>query len=505
MSAVTDISAFLNRQGRRAAQAVSKPDLLAAKLSPPLLSFAARHGFARLAAWLIGIQMSVVKSGLPKAQGGIRALYLSKIGLSEDVMASVGEDPRYTLLSLDRTAPKAVAFGFLPRTMGDNDYQTTDTEINAAKLRLRTFWHAVWKHLKKQTAIDVILTGNFSYFAEQEMAAAAEAHGIRFIAMHKECLKNPGQEKFYRRVYATRKIPFQGSLVLTYNRIERDIQIDSGRTPGDRMAICGMPRLDFIHNWRQAHAGDDQDADGKPTVTFMSFNPVTGTPFIGSKGERTFEVLDDDLENIRWTNLVHNSHLAMVRLAEQNPDIHVIIKTKNGARNLKALKPVFGDNFSGPDNFEIIVGGDPFRMIIESDVVCAFNSTTIFESLAANVPVVIPYFDEAADTATKPYVIDLGEATDRANSVEEFIDKTAARARQRTSKGRNTDLGPEQLQMLDHWLGNPDGNASKRVADTVYDHVKAHQGKPLSFVTEPAATSPVETPSIPQAARAADR
>ncbi len=505
MSAISDISAYLGRQGRRAAQAFTRPELLAAKLSPPLLSFAARNGLAGFAAWLIRSQMSVAKTGTPKADGGVTALYLSKIGLSEDVMASVGDDPRYTLISLARTAPKAVAFGFLPRTMGDNDYQTTDPDINAAKLRLRDFWHDVWKHVKDRTGIDVVLTGNFSYFAEQEMAAAAEAHGVRFIAIHKECLKNPGQEIFYRQVYATRKIPFQGSLVLTYNKIERDIQIDSGRTPSDRLAICGMPRLDFIHKWRHAHGGENQDADGRPTVTFMSFNPVTGTPFIGSKGERTFEVLDDELESIRWTNLVYNSHRAMVQLAERNPDIRVIVKTKNGARHLKALKPVFGDNFSGPENFEIIVGGDPFRMIIESDVVCAFNSTTIFEALAANVPVVIPYFDEAADEAMKPYVIDLGDATDRANSIEEFIEMTAARARQQTSMGRTNELGPEQTRMLDHWLGNPDGAASKRVADAVFEHVKAHEGRPLSFVPENTSARTPETSPLPQVAGAADR
>ena len=41
-------------------------------------------------------------------------------------------------------------------------------------------------------------------------------------------------------------------------------------------------------------------------------------------------------------------------------------------------------------------------------------------------------------------------------------------------------------------------HASKRVADTVYDHVKAHQGKSLSFVTEPAALSPRHRALLPR-------
>ena len=175
------------------------------------------------------------------------------------------------------------------------------------------------------------------------------------------------------------------------------------------------------------------------------------------------------MEALGWDDLVRHCHAAMVRLAERAPDIDVVIKTKDHARALAVLEESFGQGFKPPENLQFVVGGDPFSQITAADVLCGFNSTSLFEALAANVPIVLPLFAEAAATATRDYVIDLGCAAERAASSDELIERLAEGARANHAAGHATVLEEAQAEALDHWLGNADGAAGARVAALVHE------------------------------------
>ena len=236
---------------RKAATARRMPGLLEARISDPWLGFAAGHGQIAVAAALLRQQIKTIKEADVPASQRLTALMLPKPGLVEDVMASFGADPRFRLLVMRREAVKAMARSFFPATVDDNTYGAGEPAIEAGKAPYRALWTQVWRRLNADLGIDAILTGNFSYFAEQELAAAAEACGTAFIALHKENLKTPGLEPLYEEIYRDRKGPFQGSLIATYNEIERGIQDRAGTFPAARIAVPGMPRLDHIHHWRE--------------------------------------------------------------------------------------------------------------------------------------------------------------------------------------------------------------------------------------------------------------
>ena len=63
---------------------------------------------------------------------------------------------------------------------------------------------------------------------------------------------------------------------------------------------------------------------------------------------------------------------------------------------MQALTTGLGDEFVPPENLDVVVGGNSFELIVGCDVMCAINSGSLLEALAANVDVVSPYFDEAA-------------------------------------------------------------------------------------------------------------
>ena len=443
---------------------------LATKLLGRPLGRLAAAGRAGPAASLMRGQIVTLSEAQNPAQA-VTALMLPKPGFSEDVMASLCRDGRFRVLALDRAYSKFVYRAFLPPTVDDNNYRSAATEHDTAKAELRDFWAAAWPRLGR--GIDVVLTGNFSYHAEQEMTAALEAQGTPVVALHKECLKSPALEGFYEDVYRRRKIPFQGRFVATYNAIERDIQVRAGMVAPERIGVTGMARLDRIHAWRQGFNGARRATGPRPRVLFMSFNPRTGAPLISRKLPGRREILDAGLEALGWDELVRECHAAMVRLAEAAPDIEVVIKTKDHARALLVLEESFGPGFKPPANLEFVVGGDPFAQITVADVLCGFNSTSLFEALAANLPIVLPLFAEAAAPATRGDVVDLGSAAGRAASEDELVERLAESARANHAAGHATELAPPQAEALEHWLGNADGGAGRRVADLLHEVVKA--------------------------------
>ncbi|HJP21511.1 MAG TPA: hypothetical protein QF861_08130 [Alphaproteobacteria bacterium] len=442
---------------------------LATKLLARPLSRLAGAGRAGPAARLMQSQIVTLSEARNPAEA-VTALMLPKPGFSEDIMASLCRDGRFRVLALDRTYSKIVFGAFLPLAVDDNNYRSAPAQWDDAKAELRRFWADAWPLLGQ--GIDVVVTGNFSYCAEQEMTAALEAQGTPLVALHKECLKSPALEGFYERVYRQRKIPFQGRRVATYNAIERDIQVRAGTVAADRVAVTGMARLDRIHAWRQEFEGARRRTGARPRVLFMSFNPRTGVPMISRKLPQRREILDDSLEAVNWEDLVRQCHAAMVHLAERAPDIDVVIKTKDHARALEVLEQSFGRGFKPPSNLEFVVGGDPFAQIIAADVLCGFNSTSLFEALATNVPIVLPLFAEAAAPASQGYVVDLGRAAGRASSADELVERLAEGARAKHAAGHATVLAEAQSEALEHWLGNADGGAGQRVADLVHEVVK---------------------------------
>ncbi len=438
----------------------------------PLLTLAARRGAVSLAARLLANQVRFVGGAGGTGRNVVRLLLLCKSGFTEDMAATFDTEPGVRLLALDRILTKAIYAAFLPLQVDDNNYRSAGAEYDGAKAALREFWAAVWPRFMRAVRIDAVLTGNFAYCAEQEMAAAAEARGTPFITVQKECLKTPGLEPFYGALYRERRQTFSGRLVCNYNRIERGLQLDNGITAAASNLLTGMPRLDTVHRWRAAFGGKPRTLGAVPRAVFMSFSERTGAPMMPRKGPLRYEALDAEYAGVGFNRLAEEVHAAAVETARRAPGAEIVIKAKDDARALAGLRASFGADFAPPANLSIISGGDPFDLITSADVVVGFNSTVLFEALAAAVPVIVPEFAEAADPAISPYVIDLEAAAGHAASAEELIEGVL----DHLAPGKNgagndralqTTLTPAAAQVLDHWLGNADGQAGRRVADAV--------------------------------------
>jgi hypothetical protein len=440
---------------------------ISTELTRPVLRRLAAGGRSKLAANLIRAQFITVSAHNPPGPPPHTVLALLKPGFTEDLRNSLFLDPRFRVIALDRAILNAISRAHLPQSIDDNTYRTAPPEFDAAKAALRDFWRSVWRHILAKVRIDAVATGNFGYHVEQEFTAALSEVGVPVIALHKENAKSPGLQNFNEILYRDRRIPFQGRLICTYNEIERNVQIRAGIAPPERISVTGMPRLDRIHHWRERYDGATRRTGERPKVVFFSFGGKTGAPYVSRATNPNGDFLAPQFSGLRFDSLASDCHSAMLEIARACPDIDVVIKSKGSRRSIKDLETALGGASGLPSNFEVLVGGDPFDLITSADALCGFNTTALLEGLAANVPVVVPAFAEAAEPANADFVLDIGPAGERATSTDALIRSLPGLARKHQRSGHQSQLEPAQERSLAALSGNSDGRAGQRVVVAV--------------------------------------
>lgn len=424
------------------------------------LRTAAQRRWTSLSARVFGATVRRPAGVQPARTGARQVLVLPRTAALQDVADVAAASDRLSFVSPWHGAMKSLASAYLPIEVDSNTYHLdAGPQVADAKLRYRAFLTDMWKTLRRSTRIDAVLTSNFSYYSERELAVALDDMGVPFVVLQKENLKTAGRVAFFERLYRDRRGPFVGRRMLVYNEIERDLQIAAGVVTADRVAIVGMPRMDRLHRWRSAQPARPPAA--RPTLLFFDFDERNGLPVVTRKATASgFEVYEPAIEGLAWRTLCTATRAAVVRVARENPSLRVVIKTKGRVRSDKSLDAhLDGDPL--PANVGVVRGGDPIDLLKEATVVCGFNSTSLLEGLAAGVPVVVPNFAEATETPYAPFVLDLGGAAHLAADADALATLLLRHA---TAGTHTRELAAASIAALQHWTGNADGMAGARVA-----------------------------------------
>jgi hypothetical protein len=463
---------------RQAVRSLARP--AAAFLKPAreaVFTALASRDQARVAGWLAALMLRTVYVSRPaKAETSLqgkarrRILLLPRTGLNDDVLHTLQDIDSIEVVTLPRRVLKAIAAAFLPSEVDDNNYVSVSPAAQAAMVRYRAFLTRFWQALDPHRRIDAVVSGNFGYYAERELAAALEALGVPFVALHKENSWSLGSQAFWAQVYRERRGPFLGRRILVYSPIERDLQLGAGIVDPDRIEVVGMPRLDAVHRWRESNLGQTP----KPVVLFASFPTDVSMPVLkaapapdGTGGQRRVVAIEEEAEHFNVAKLCHGAHRAVFELAASCPDLTVLVKTKGRARDREAISELFGVRHERelPGNLRIVHGGSPLPLIFRAAVVGGLHSTLLLEALAAGRPVVVPWFAEVLDPVISRYVFDLGPAVVRASSPKDFTERLKEFALARTAVP--DVLPPATVKVLREWLGNEDGRAGERAAAAI--------------------------------------
>jgi hypothetical protein len=433
------------------------------------LAFICRHRFLRsplLAALLFFASLRRV--GRKRGSKRYVALMLPRAGLKEDALAVLEGMPEFSVLTTHNGIMKAIAAGFLPKTIDNNTYATLSPQEEQAKLRYRAFLQDMMRHVLRFVRMDVIVSGNFTYFAERELHSAAESLGVPFIVLHKENLKSPGRVSYFRYLYR-RRGSFSGRRIIVYNATERDLQTAAGIAPADHIDVCGMPRLDRCHDWRRSMAG--KRFPQEPMVLFFTFGAKTGLPALRRKGLEGdyFESLPD-YDSLNWEQTVQLTMQAIARFAQDNPGVRVVVKSKLSSGHMEVFRTAAEGQI--PSNLQFVDGGDPVVLLQDAWAVVGMNSIALLEAFAMGKTVLCPHYAEAADPAMRPWIADFGSSVEYAQSPERLIARLSEIASGPVPVVP-TKLGRPMIELLEHWAGNSDGKASERVRAVIRQVVKA--------------------------------
>jgi hypothetical protein len=324
---------------------------------------------------------------------------------------------------------------------------------------------------------DAVLTGNWCYWAEREMAAVLEDAGTPFIVLHKEGIKPPslfevmadrfrnpryqfsGERRLFETGGADQPCHFNGRRVFVYQRLERDHQIEGNIARAEQIVIVGMPRLDQHHKWRRrVAAGQIPPRASRPTVLLLAFLQDNHLP--GYQG------IESDLA---WETLCDGTYRAAVQLAAENPTFDVIVRPRFYER--EAVEALLDRAGPRPENLRVIAEGDVRPLIEASWVIWGHNTTVLLEGLAIGKPVVVPHFGESLDPRYAGYHVDLGEAAERGSSVSDMVARIKRHCE--SPPEIREELQPAALAALDKWTGNADGKASQRVRSALLRELTA--------------------------------
>lgn len=410
----------------------------------------ARFGLPLVTAlgWALRTRPLRVPGTVGRRTRGRRIALLPKVGGTEDVLAAFSALGRIDigLLRLDRYAPKEVFSQFLDGSLDDFDYRPHDRTLDGDKLAYRKFLARTCRHYCRLLGIRAFVAANFGYVAERELAGACEDVGVPFIALHKESIRTAAQRPIYEQGLIDNVGPFTGRAVAVYNEEERQSLIRTKLVDAARIEVVGCPRVDVQHMRRRVGSTPPQRS-----VVYFAIDPLAGNRTFGPLPEHAGQ----ESEIPQWRTTTLETERALVAWATAHSDVPVHVKAKFGhsqrVRDRFALHQV-------PNNMTIHYTGVGTDLIEAAHVVVGINTTALLEALAAGRHVVVPLFGEAAEPAAGPFLFELGTAVttvDSPTALGNAIDNALGLP-------IRTQLDDGARELLDRYLGNPDGAASER-------------------------------------------
>jgi hypothetical protein len=250
----------------------------------------------------------------------------------------------------------------------------------------------------QQTKITCFISCGMYHSRNIDWEIACVKKNIPFFCLHREgngVDKNLTRRYLKPMVHKWRK--FHGTKLFLGNNTFREVLLNQDYIEEERVVTVGAPRIDLLVN------SNTKYKINRPKIVLFSFPHVALLNQL-ARSEKTM-FFNKENEN-GFYRLFHNVHKIVSIFAIENPNIDVVIKPKwysgdwkmhidsaiNSALSMKEKTEKIS-NLIVTDNVSAQ------KLINDSSLVIAFNSSTILESIIAKTPVVIPYYEEA----TKKY------------------------------------------------------------------------------------------------------
>ncbi len=306
----------------------------------------------------------------------------------------------------------------------------------------KNYVNKVFFYFNKIININLIISFNLMYKSERVLQKLDQNLDVKFLVCQKECLFNEDVLKNLKNRFL-KLDKFTGDHITVYNEQFKSMIISTNHVDPNKITVVGMSRADYYFN-KQAKKQDH--------VLFFLINPDTG-------------LINSNL-NFSWNELAENTLTSTLNFAEKNPHIKFIFKAKiiGDNESYKQQKLIKDKNLK---NCSIVFGGNSNKLILDSRLIIAFNSTAIFEALACKKDIIIPYFKKKFEINLKKYIIDTSISENiyhaqNEKEIENILENTFRNKNKISYKYSEADN-----ELLEKYIGNSDGNSSKRLVGVI--------------------------------------
>lgn len=398
------------------------------------------------------------------AQNGTLMVFDSPGGLDDMRAAFNGETFDFKVLCIDGELIKHL----FAHVFGENfcDYQYAQkTALLAPELEnYRTYLSTVVLHLKKKLKLRAFVNFNFVYHAQRELMHVARQHEVKFITVMKECLRTQGYYESTVAAYQSQIGQVSPSAIFVHNAQTLELVTESGICPNCMLEIVGQGRSDKLFRFREiARKKTTLDASSpkRKRILYFAISETAGLPYFGfapSFIESDAEALGTDFE---WSELAASTLDALCEYVERNDAVELVVKGKPTG--------VYGFKRKANSRITYLHGNPDINLLERIDVAVGFNTTGLFEAVAAGVPTISSELGVRRGGVVDRYLYDFDNAVAvAANQIElnRLLDEALSGNR----------VEPPKLsrdKVLDRYLGNSDGYAGLRLKAALLRHINS--------------------------------
>ncbi len=269
---------------------------------------------------------------------------------------------------------RATALRMLGSQVARGLHAFNDPALAAARRRYAVWLEGEVRRLYLERAFDVIVLPSDTFFYVRALPAAAHRLGIPVVVVQKETTVSEATMDTFSTELGS-EAPFIADCMTVCSQRQREFWIRAG-ADGDRIEVTGQPRFDVYAST------PIRPASARPRVLFLSYALDAYVPGAGrGKGLRTWEPLRDATES------------ALVECA-RGGTCDVIVKChpqqdrRAAAQHLTGLAGRQRVTLADPD-------ADTRDLIAGADVVVGFQTTALYEAVAARRAVIYAAWGDA--------------------------------------------------------------------------------------------------------------
>ena len=154
----------------------------------------------------------------------------------------------------------------------------------------------------------------------------------------------------------------------------------------------------------------------------------------------------------------------LVEFAKQNPNENIVLKSKIYYQNEKNQEQIL--NSSKLKNCKFVKGGDSRNLIKDSKIVIGFNTTGLIEALINKKKIIIPFLENEDRLNFERYSLELKKFANYVYTKDELLDCLNKICSEEISFNKNNN--DELNKIIDFYIGNNDGNSTKRLDDILH-------------------------------------